>query len=110
MWLLVVLMNIIIFGLPIDCFAFFDVKIQPGTIWIGGVVAVGAATGIVKIILNIIKCVKNHIGRIESFKIFQSKGMCEEKSGSIEKEIKTMGDSIHTRLDDIKDLILKNGK
>ena len=117
MWLLAILVNIIIFGFPVDCLAFFDAKIQPSTFLVGGTIAVTVVGGSTALILNIVKCVKNHIGRIESFKIFQSKGMCAEKTNRLKDEIvanrlvsSDMGKAINTRLDDIKDLILKNGK
>ena len=112
MWSIAVLANAIILGIPMDCLAFFDAKvsIQPSVYWIGGTVVAGAVTGAVTLVLKIVKCVKNHIGRIESFKIFQSRNMCEEKSTNIEEKISTMGDSINLRLDDIKSLIQKNGK
>ena len=117
MWLLAILVNMIILGFPVDCLAFFDVKIQPSTYLVGGTVAVTAVGALTALILNIVKCVKNHIGRIESFKIFQSKGMCGEKTNRLKDEIvanrlvsSDMGKAINVRLDDIKDLILKNGK
>ena len=117
MWLLAILVNMIILGFPVDCLAFFDAKIQPSTFLVGGTIAVTVVGGSTALILNIVKCVKNHIGRIESFKIFQSKGMCAEKTNRLKDEIvanrsasSAMGEAINVRLDDIKDLILKNGK
>ncbi len=107
----------IIFGFPVDCLAFFDVKIQPSTYLVGGTVAVTAVGGLTALILNIVKCVKNHIGRIESFKIFQSKTMCVEKTNRLKDEIvanrfasSDMGKAINVRLDDILRILLKNGK